>query len=188
MATVTSVSAPLHDVLRLRARDQLRLAQDGNDGHAGPGPERGVGERLADPGARVRDRYPLDLELAERHLEVLDDRDVDHAPEHRVTAAAGEPAERELQPQEEEQEDDPELRDEVGHLRRLDHRELLGLVRAEQQTGEQVGGDRREPEAARRQPEHGQHADRDRELGEGHSRGSSCSARSPAWPNFSTTT
>ena len=48
--------------------------------------------------------------------------------------------------------------------------EHLRLVRAEQQAGEQVGGDRREAEAARDQAEHAEHADGDGELGERHCR------------------
>ena len=44
----------------------------------------------------------------------------------------------------------------------------LGLVRPEQEPGEQVGRDRGEPEAPRHEPERAEHGDRDGELGERH--------------------
>ena len=58
-------------------------------------------------------------------------------------AAADEPVERELEAEEEQQEDDAELRDELGDLGGLDQCELLRLVRAEKQSREQIGRDRR---------------------------------------------
>ena len=61
---------------------------------------------------------------------------------------------------------DPELGDEVGHLRGPDEAERLRLVRAQKEPCEQVGGDRREAEAARDEPEACQQGDGDRELGE----------------------
>ena len=47
-----------------------------------------------------------------------------------------------------------------GHLRRLDELDDVGLVRPEDDPGEEVGGDRGEPEPARREPQHAEHADR----------------------------
>ena len=79
-----------------------------------------------------------------------------------------EPREAELEAEEEEQEDDSELRDEVGHLGGADDRELLGLVRAEQEAGEEIRGDRGEPEPACGKAERHQHGHRQRQLGEGH--------------------
>ena len=46
----------------------------------------------------------------------------------------------------------------------------VGLVGAEEDPGEEVGGDRGEPEAACRQPEDAEHSDGDGELGERHPR------------------
>src|SRR2546423_14338478 len=65
--------AALDRVARLGARDGLGLAQDGDHRDAGLRAEATVGEPLADRRAVVGDPDPLDLELAERHLEVLDD-------------------------------------------------------------------------------------------------------------------
>ena len=89
-------------------------------------------------------------------------RQVDDATDPEVPAGAREPRQRELEAEEEEQEDDPELGDEVRHLRGLNQSELLRLVRPEEQTCEQVGGDRREPESTRDQAEHREQADRER--------------------------
>src|ERR671935_1691153 len=65
--------AALDRVRRLGAGDGFGLAHDRDHGDPGRGAEGGLGECLADPGAVVGDRDPLDLQLAERHLEVLDD-------------------------------------------------------------------------------------------------------------------
>src|SRR6185503_11445268 len=65
--------ALLDDVGRLGSGHGLRLAQDGDDRDPRPGSERAVGERATDRRAAVRNRYPLDRELAESHLQLLDD-------------------------------------------------------------------------------------------------------------------
>jgi hypothetical protein len=57
----------------LRAGDRFGLAQDRDHGDARLGAKAGLGEGLSDPGAVVRNRDLFDLELAQRHLEVLDD-------------------------------------------------------------------------------------------------------------------
>src|SRR6188474_3205192 len=75
-------------------------------------------------------------------------QDVDRPPEEDVAAATGDPAERELEAEEEEQED---LCHEVGHLGRLDDAQGPRLVRAKQQAGQEVGRNCREPDAARDQ-------------------------------------
>ena len=56
-----------------------------------------------------------------------------------MPARAGQPLEAELEPEEEEQEDETQLGDEIGHLGRSDQRELLRLVRAEEEPGQEVG-------------------------------------------------
>ena len=60
-------------VVGLGARDRLRLAQDRDHGDAGPLAEAAIGERPPVDPAVVRHLDPLDLELAERHLQLLDD-------------------------------------------------------------------------------------------------------------------
>src|SRR5918995_4368773 len=65
--------ASLDNVVRLGARDRVGLTQDGDDRDPVLCPELGFGEGHVDPGARVGHWDPLDLELAERHLEVFDD-------------------------------------------------------------------------------------------------------------------
>src|SRR5262245_17619576 len=65
--------AALDRVGRLGAGDRLGLAEDGDDGDAGLRTEGALGERLAETRAVVGHRDPLDLQLTERHLEVLDD-------------------------------------------------------------------------------------------------------------------
>src|SRR5918992_3655987 len=65
--------AGLDDVVRLGARDGLRLPQDGDDRDPGARAEAALGERPADRRAVVRDGDPLDRQLAERHLQLLDD-------------------------------------------------------------------------------------------------------------------
>ena len=87
-----------------------------------------------------------------------------------MLATADESAERELETQEEEQEHEPDLGQEVRHLRRANEAEHLRLVRPEEQAGEQVGGDCRQADAARREPERREQADGYRELGERHAR------------------
>ncbi len=94
--------------------------------------------------------------------------EVDRAAETEVAAAPAESRQRELEPEEEEQEDDAELGDELRHLGLTDQRQLLGLVRAEQETCEQIGRDRRQPDSASDEAEHAQHGDGYGELGEGH--------------------
>ena len=74
-------------------------------------------------------------------------------PRPKCRPVRAEAVEAELEPEEEEEEDEPELGDELRHLRRADERELLGLVRPEQEPGEQVRRDRREPEAPGDEPE-----------------------------------
>jgi hypothetical protein len=81
-----------------------------------------------------------------------------------VPAAPHQPLEAELQPEKEEEEDETQLGDEAGHVGRLDEREGLRLVRAEEETREQVGRDRREAEATRDEPESAQDGDGDGEL------------------------
>ena len=85
-----------------------------------------------------------------------------------MATAPSQPRERELEPEEEEQEDDSELGDELRHLGLADEGQLLGLVRAEQEPGEEVGGDRGQPDPPSDEAEHAQHGDGDGELGEGH--------------------
>ena len=93
---------------------------------------------------------------------------VDRPAEAEVVTAPQQAAEAELEADEEQEEDQADLRDEVGHLGRLDDRERLGLVRPEQEAGEQVRRNRRQAHAARNEPEGPQDGDGDRELGEGH--------------------
>ena len=88
------------------------------------------------------------------------------APE--VAPAAEQPVDAELEPEEEEKEDQPDLGDEVRHLGRLDELDDLRLVRPEEDPREQIGGDRREPEAARGQPQDAEQRDGDGKLGERH--------------------
>ena len=83
-----------------------------------------------------------------------------------MAPATAEAVERELETEEEKQEDDPELRDEVRHLGGLDEAEHLRLVRAEQQTGEQVCRNGGQAEAARQEPEAAEDGDGDGELAE----------------------
>jgi hypothetical protein len=64
-ATVTSVSP--------RCDDGLRVTEDRDHSDARLRAELALRERLADPRARLRHLDPLDQELSERHLEVLDD-------------------------------------------------------------------------------------------------------------------
>ena len=92
---------------------------------------------------------------------------VDRAADPEMATAAREPVVAELEPEEEEQEDDPELGDELRHLGRLDQAEDLRLVRPEQEAGKDVGGDCREPEAPGREAQHGEHRHGYRELREG---------------------
>jgi hypothetical protein len=113
-----------------------------------------------------------------RHTE----RDPDRAVREQVgataqgemAAAAGQSAEAELEPDEEEEEDQAELGDEVRHLGRLDQAEEGGLVWAEDESGEQIGGDRRHSEPVRDQPEAGEEGHGDGELGERHGRTAGC--------------
>ena len=93
---------------------------------------------------------------------------VDGAAEADVPSAAQQAVDRELEAEEEEQEDDPELRDERRHLGWLDQARHVRLVRSEQQSREQVGGDGREAEAPRDQAERRQQGDRQGELRERH--------------------
>jgi len=86
-----------------------------------------------------------------------------------VAAAAEQSRSAELQAEEEQQEDDPELRDEVRHLRRLNQAQHLWLVRSEQEAREQVGRDGGEPETTGNQPERRQQSNRHRKLAECHS-------------------
>ena len=91
------------------------------------------------------------------------------------------PVDAELEPEEEEEEDEPDLGDEVRHLGRLHELDDLRVVRPEDDPGEQVRGDRGEPEAARGEPENAEQRDGDGKLGEGHGAHSSRAAStSPA--------
>jgi hypothetical protein len=85
-----------------------------------------------------------------------------------VPAAPQQPFEAELESEEEEEEHKPELGDEARHVRRLDEREHLRLVRPQEEPGEEIGRDRGEPETARDEPERGENGNGDRELFEGH--------------------
>jgi hypothetical protein len=85
-----------------------------------------------------------------------------------MTTTARKATERELEAEEEEQKDEADLGDEVRHLRRLDQREELRLVGAEEQPCEQVSRDRGQSEAARDQAQDSEHRDRDGELRERH--------------------
>ena len=86
------------------------------------------------------------------------DDEVRRAAQADVPAAPHEPLEAELEAEEEQQEDEPDLGDEVRHLRRLDELDDVGLVRPEDDPGEEVGGDRGEPEPACREPENAKHS------------------------------
>ena len=92
--------------------------------------------------------------------------EVERAAEQDVAATPQKPVEAELEPEEEEQEDDPELGDEGRHLRRLDEAEHSRLIRPEQEPRQQVGRDRRKAEAPGNQTEHSEHGNGDRELAE----------------------
>ncbi len=63
----------LHDVVRLGAGHGLRIPQHGDHGRAGASPEGAVSERAPDRPADVGHGHPLDLELTERELEIVDD-------------------------------------------------------------------------------------------------------------------
>src|SRR6185295_18199377 len=65
--------ALLNDVRRLRARHGLWVAQDRDDGDPRLGPEPTLGKRLSDQRTVVGNRDPLDRQLAERELQILDD-------------------------------------------------------------------------------------------------------------------
>ena len=71
-------------------------------------------------------------------------------------------------PRKKRERDDPELGHELGHLGRLDDAEELGRVRAEQDSGREIGRDGREPEAARDQPERPEDGESGGELLERH--------------------
>ena len=83
---------------------------------------------------------------------------------------ASDAVDRELEPEEEEERDDPELGHELGHLGGLDEAEDLRLVGPEQDPGEQVSRDRREPETARHETERREDGDGGGELLERHPR------------------
>ena len=78
------------------------------------------------------------------------DDEIGGAAEPDVPAAAHEPLDAELEAEEEEEEDEPDLGDEVGHLGGLHELDEARVVRPEDDPGEEVGGDRGEPEPARR--------------------------------------
>ena len=98
------------------------------------------------------------------------DRQVDGPAEPDMASASQQALEAELEAEEEEQERDAELGDEGRHLGRLDEAQEGRLVRAEQQSGQQVGGNRGEPEAPGQQAQPGEHRDRDGKLSEGERR------------------
>ena len=79
--------------------------------------------------------------------------EVDRASEPDVAAGSHQPREAELEAEEEEKEDDAELGDELGDLGRADEVELARLVRAEEEAGEEVRGDRGQAEPAGDEPE-----------------------------------
>ena len=85
-----------------------------------------------------------------------------------MAAASQNAVERELEPEEEEQEDDPDLGHEARNLGRLDQAQDLGLVRPEEQSREEVGGNRGKSEAARDEAEHAEDGDCDGEVAELH--------------------
>ena len=78
---------------------------------------------------------------------------IDRAAQPEVPPRSREALEAEFEAEEEEEKDEAELRHELGHLRGADQRELRRLVRPEQEPGEEVRRDRREPEAAGHEPE-----------------------------------
>ena len=85
-----------------------------------------------------------------------------------MPSAAKQAVDRELEAEEEEQEDDPELRDERRHLGRLDQARHVRFVRSEQQSRQQVGGDGGKAEPPRDEAERRQQGDRQGELRERH--------------------
>ena len=137
-------------------------------------------------------RQRLDRDRARRHVDAGGDhergeapaegRDADQEPqaevddevgrpaEPDVPAAADEPLDAELEAEEEEEEDEPDLGDEVRHLGGLHELDEARIVRPEDDPGEEVGGDRGEPEVARRETQDAEQTDRDGELGKGHGR------------------
>ena len=87
MATATSV-APLNRVAGLGAADGLGLAENRDHRHAGAGAEGTLRERPADCRTVARYRHPLDAQLAECHLQLLDDlRPLVGAADHRAQLA-----------------------------------------------------------------------------------------------------
>ena len=85
-----------------------------------------------------------------------------------MAATSQNTVEREFEPEEEEQEDDPDLGHEARNLGRLDQAQDLGLVRPEEQSREEVGGNRGKSEAARDEAEYAEDGDRDGEVAELH--------------------
>jgi hypothetical protein len=67
--------------------------------------------------------------------------EVDRAPQAEVHAAPPEAPEAELEAEEEKERHDPKLRNELRHLGRLDDREELRLIRAEQDAGDEIRRD-----------------------------------------------
>ena len=92
------------------------------------------------------------------------------ATEPDVTAASQEAVDAELEAEEEQEEDQPDLGDEVGHLGRLHEADEARVVRPEDDPGEEVRGDRGQPEPARDEPENAEQRDGDGKLGERHRR------------------
>ncbi len=87
-----------------------------------------------------------------------------------MAAAANEPVDAELETEEEEQEDEADLGDEMGHVRRLNEADERRLVGAEDDPREQIGRDRREAEPARGETQDAEQRNRDGELSKRHPR------------------
>src|SRR5687767_13307450 len=75
----------LEDVSGLRAGHRLGLTEDGDDRDPRARAEPALGQRLSNRRAAVGDGHPFDCQLAERHLELLDDlRAIVGAGDHRA--------------------------------------------------------------------------------------------------------
>ena len=94
------------------------------------------------------------------------DQEVDRPPDEHQPPGLGEPLDRELEAQEEQQQHDPDAGEDVDALRLLHHAEEAGLVRPQHDAGADPDGDRRDPEPSRQQAGGGQHGEDDREVGE----------------------
>jgi hypothetical protein len=104
---------------------------------------------------REHERAEAEAECSDAHdqAETCVHKQVDRTTYQRVPPAAEEPSERELQTEEEEQEHEPDLGHEVGHLRGTDQAERPWLVRPKQQPRKQIGGNRRQSKPACEEPQ-----------------------------------